>query len=116
MLVAGGGGTGGILSSTELYDPATGRWTETGSLVTGRDAHTATLLPSGKVLVAGGLSYLSGAELYDPTTGTWTARYVHPRGIDGAMPSKNPGAGGRFLPSAPASASSWRSEGRRRLG
>src|SRR5262249_26787111 len=37
-----------------------------------RYAHTATLLPSGKVLVAGGLgssSYLSSAELYDPGLG-----------------------------------------------
>ena len=39
--------------------------------------HTATLLPYGKVLVAGGNgnggSGLSSAELYDPATGTWTA-------------------------------------------
>ena len=38
--------------------------------------HTATLLPSGKVLVAGGYDgsgVLSSAELYDPASGTWTA-------------------------------------------
>ena len=38
--------------------------------------HTATLLPNGKVLVAGGYNgsaVLSSAELYDPATGTWTA-------------------------------------------
>ena len=45
----------------------------TGSLGTARFLHTATLLPSGKVLVAGGDSntvFLSSAELYDPATGT----------------------------------------------
>src|SRR5262249_15960105 len=50
-------------------------WTATGSMGTGREFHTATLLPNGRVLVAGGYngSYLSSAELYDPGTGTWTA-------------------------------------------
>src|SRR5438132_14430020 len=45
---------------------------------TPRDSHTATLLPSGKVLVAGGFGFpccglLKTAELYDPVAGTWTA-------------------------------------------
>jgi hypothetical protein len=51
-------------------------WTATGSLTTPRRVHTATLLPSGKVLVAGGgngLISTSSAELYDPGTGMWTA-------------------------------------------
>ena len=54
VLVAGGSVTV-VLSSAELYDPATGSWSNTGSLGTARDEHTATLLPNGKVLVAGGL-------------------------------------------------------------
>ena len=51
----------------------------TGSLNTARYLSTTTLLPNGKVLVAGGAADSSGsnslasAELYDPATGTWTA-------------------------------------------
>ena len=49
-------------------------WTATGSMVVARSGHTATLLPDGKVLVAGGsLSVQSSAELYDPSSGTWAA-------------------------------------------
>ena len=53
-----------------------GTWEETGSLATARYYHTATLLPNGKVLVAGGGdSYLAlaSAELYDPASGIWSA-------------------------------------------
>ena len=60
----------------------------TGSLNTARYFHTATLLPNGKVLVAGGAgssgNYLASAELYNPASGSWTptgslanARYAH---------------------------------------
>ncbi len=61
-----------------------GSWVTTGSLATGRYWHTATLLPSGEVLVAGGIFASSNAELYDPVSGTWvttdslgTGRYNH---------------------------------------
>ena len=51
-------------------------WTITGSMSTGRDGQTMTLLPNGEVLVAGGASgpsgWLSSAELYHPASGTWT--------------------------------------------
>ena len=60
VLVAGGYNDVGILTSAELYDPASGTWTATGSLTTARQLHTATLLPNGKVLVAGGYNGFGG--------------------------------------------------------
>jgi hypothetical protein len=68
-------GSGPLATLSTGDDPASGTWTVTGSLNTARDAHTATLLPNGMVLVAGGidsLNPLNSAELYDPASGTWT--------------------------------------------
>jgi hypothetical protein len=57
---------------SRAYDPLTGRWTPAAPLSTARAHHTATLLPSGQTLVAGGLGGGCSAELYDPQTGNWT--------------------------------------------
>src|SRR5580765_6219199 len=70
VLVAGGSGSSGNLSSAELYDPLTGTWAFTGSMKTNHAKHTATLLANGKVLVTGGQQQKT-SELYDPTTETW---------------------------------------------
>jgi hypothetical protein len=48
-LVAGGPtANGDLVASAELYNPAIGRWTATGSMTTGRYGHTATLLQNGQ--------------------------------------------------------------------
>ena len=81
VLVAGGYNSAvglGFLRKADLYDPDTETWSPTGQLAIdrGRDAHTATLLGNGKVLVAGGENlsgYLNSADLYDPVTGAWSA-------------------------------------------
>src|SRR5260370_22682623 len=62
--------TAAILPRAELYDPASGTWTATGSLATTRYYHTATLLPNGNILPAT-RDYRSPhsstkAELYEP--------------------------------------------------
>jgi hypothetical protein len=60
--------------------PASGTWTATGSLNTARYFHTATLLPNGMVLVAGGtdgVNALASAELYDPASVEYNGQPQH---------------------------------------
>jgi hypothetical protein len=69
VLIAGGS-NGDVLTSAEIYDPATQTFTNVGPLHSARLAHTATLLANGKVLVATGLD--ASAELYDPVAKTFS--------------------------------------------
>jgi hypothetical protein len=62
----------------ELYDPTTGTWASVGNLNVNREGHTATLLPNGVVVVAGGFDWSSrltvnSAEWYDPVDAIWRA-------------------------------------------
>ena len=83
----GNGGT----ASAEIYDPATGLWTLTGSMNNAtcadflplvdtceRGDFAAALLLDGRVLVAGGevnqaFPRRTSAEIYDPQTGQWSS-------------------------------------------
>ncbi len=73
----------GSFFSTELYNPLTlpsGLSSSGNPLADSRADHTATLLPSGKVLIAGGFNYdanatavsTSSLELFDPFSSTWS--------------------------------------------
>jgi hypothetical protein len=85
VLITGGqDNSGNILNSAEVYSPATGTFASTvdgttgapTSMNAGRYAHTATLLPDGTVLIAGGQggtsTILATEEIYDPGTGAFS--------------------------------------------
>jgi Kelch motif len=71
VLIAGGSdsrGWNGNLSSAEVYDPRTGKFTAASSMNDSRFKlpDEAVQLPSGKLLIAGGSRKV---EVYDPATG-----------------------------------------------
>src|SRR5207244_12912104 len=79
--------------SAVLYDPVSNAWTSTGAMSTYRQNYAASILPDGRVLVAGGGAGIKTAEIYDPNLGIWTSagamtftRYNH---TAVSMPSGN---------------------------
>jgi hypothetical protein len=61
-------------NTAELYDPATGSFTQTPNMLVfhGNDVSTS-LLNDGRVLIVGGRGTPNGAEIYDPITGKFTS-------------------------------------------
>lgn len=89
VLVVGGCVTAGTtcdtaLASAEIYDPATGTWSPTGSLADARWGHTATRLRDGRVLIAGGVDETNVtnrfAEVFDPAAAGGTGAFSSPGG------------------------------------
>ena len=74
-----------LLAVATRTPAAPGQLVATGNTAVARFAHTATLLPNGKVLIAGGMSrngvWLDSVELYDPGSGrfTPTSKMYHQR-------------------------------------
>jgi N-acetylneuraminic acid mutarotase len=67
--------------ASEIYNPATGTWTATGSLNVSRAESATILLKNGEVLTVGGYNntgddnpdtYLTSAELFNTSTGKWS--------------------------------------------
>ena len=77
-----------ILNTCEIYDPATGTWSNTANMFKHRAGATALVLPDGRVIVAGGSegnasnnladvadllgTALKTTEIYNPATNSWT--------------------------------------------
>ena len=76
-----------VLTPLGPVEAAGGTWSPAPNMASARNFSTATLLPSGRVLVAGGYagsSVSASSQLHDPTTDTWlpapsmaSARYQH---------------------------------------
>ena len=73
VLASGGiGGKGGgriefYMSTTEIYNPETNNWYPGPDMAVPRFSHTATALPDGRVLIAGGIAIRPGTEEFYPT-------------------------------------------------
>jgi hypothetical protein len=79
VLIAGGRDSEDVfdafpLNDAELFNPATGTFTATGSMIQFRYEHAAALLNNGQVLLTGGFNGnpVPDAELFDTTTGTFS--------------------------------------------
>ena len=112
VLIAGGSGPsdplslgspaegGDALASAELFDPRTGSFRPTGTMATARRGSVMLRLPSGKVLIAGGLGKgaLASAELFDPLADEGRGAFS----ATGGLATARDGAAAALLPSGRA--------------
>jgi N-acetylneuraminic acid mutarotase len=79
LLITGGygrvGNTWTTFASSELFDPATGRWTTGASMAIARSGHGAAQLPDGRVVVAGGYPPSTGSTLFTASSELLTLPY-----------------------------------------
>jgi hypothetical protein len=80
VLIAGGWAVNNTpsaaLASAEIYDPTAGKFSSTASMSVARVGFTDSILPDGRVLLAGGQNAsgnLASSEIYDPATGKFSA-------------------------------------------
>ncbi|AFL89937.1 Kelch motif protein [Terriglobus roseus DSM 18391] len=69
------------LKTAEIFDPATNKWSSTGSLRISRSGHSAGVLDDGRVVIFGGMTnedqnirtqQVAQVEVWDPATGKFT--------------------------------------------
>ena len=94
---------GTVMGSVETYDPTTGRWTAGANMMSSpRTGATATLLPSGKILIAGGFSNndssggtvaLNTAIVPARIASDWNARFLFSASFGGSSTSGRSGFG-----------------------
>lgn len=79
VLRAGGVNSSYGTPTSDLYNPATNTWIQSGDLITGRYGHTEVKLADGRVVISGGHDGYQvngqehlGSEIYDPSTGAWS--------------------------------------------
>ena len=76
VLIVGGENSGGLISQSEIFDPAAGTFSVAGNLSSARADHSATRLADGRLLIAGGrgpAGTLTTTEVFDPTTGNFAS-------------------------------------------